>query len=197
VVDGARVSSGSGVILQAMENDDPFLKAMMSGHPPMGMGPPPPGMGPDGAPAGMKRAPISPDIVGTFRNTVLKGDFYNGRTAQGGMSLTFDHAGVSGVISTSTTAPATGKEPTRETYQEIGHVVNTVAPTKTAHGLTVSLDAASRWTVTGTSYLTGLTLAPGAVIEGADGHKLRITVNGKAIAPKPGNYTGAITIGLL
>ena len=81
IIDGAKVSAGNGIILQGMENDDPFLKAMMSGNPPPGMGPPPPGMGPSGAPPGAK--PQDPNIIGTFRNTVLAGDFWNGRTKQG------------------------------------------------------------------------------------------------------------------
>jgi len=190
VVDDAKVSAGNGVILQAMENDDPFMKAMLAGHMPEGMGPPPPGteqMLPAATPQ------FSSDVVGTFRNTVLKGDFYNGRTAQGAMTLTFENAAVTGRISTSTVASATGKEPTRETYQEIGHVVNTPAPTRTDKGLKVSLDAKSHWTVTGTSYLTSLVLAPGARID-AGAHTLRMTVNGKPAAVKPGSYQGAITL---
>jgi hypothetical protein len=194
LVDGAQVSSGNHTILQAMENDDPFMKAMMSGHMPEGMGAPPPGMAADGDHAGAKPKAISPDVVATFRNTALKGDIWNGRTAQGAMRLSFERASVTGVISTSTTASATGAEPTRETYREIGHVVNTPAPTTTANGLSVTLDDTSRWVVTGRSYLTALSLAPGAVISAAGAAHLRMTVDGHAVRPHAGSFAGKIVI---
>lgn len=192
VVDDAEVTSDNGVILQGMENDDPFMKAMMSGHLPEGMGAPPPGMGPSGGRPDEK--PRSPDIVGTFRNTILTGDFWNGRTAQGAMTLRFENTKVTGRISTSTVAPASGKEPVRETYQEIGNVVNTAVPSTSGKGLAVALDGKSHWTVTGTSYLTRLELAPGALID-AGARKLIVTVNGRSVKLKPGVLTGAITLG--
>lgn len=194
LVDGAAVRADNGVILQGMENDDPFLKAMMSGTPPEGMSAPPPGMGANGGHPGDK--PMSPDIAATFRNTVLTGDFWNGRTAQGGMTLRFENAAVTGRISTSTTAPASGQEPVRDTYREIGNVANTATPaTGKAKGLAVSLDGKSHWTVTGTSYLTRLELAPGARLD-AGARKLTVTVNGKAVPVKPGVLKGAIALGV-
>lgn len=193
VVDGAKVTAGNGIILQAMANDDPFLKAMMSGHLPEGVSAPPPGMGPSGDHPD-KHSPVpSPDVVGTFRNTAFEGDFFNGRTEQGAMRLRFENAQVVGRMSTSTVTPASGKEPVRETYQEIGNVTNTTAPTKTGNGLTVSLDGQSHWTVTGTSYLTRLELAPGAQIDGGKQH-LKLLVNGKWVKIKPGVYEGRITL---
>lgn len=191
VVDGATVTSGSGVILQGMENDDPFLKAMMAGRAPEGASAPPPGMGATGGRPDEK--PQSPDIVGTFRNTTLAGDFWNGRTAQGGMTLSFEASTVTGRISTSKVAPASGQEPVRATYREIGNVVNAAVPSKTSKGLAVVLDAASRWTVTGTSYLTKLDLAPGAKLD-AGSRKLVATVNGRRVVLRPGSYSGAITL---
>ena len=191
VVDDAKVIAGNGIILQAMENDDPFLKAMMRGDAPPGMSAPPPGtemMLPSAGPQ------FSPDVTGTFSNTTLTGDFYNGRTQEGAMALRFENAAVTGIISTSLVAPATGKEPTRETYQEIGHVVNTPAPTETDNGLSVSLDGKSRWTITGTSYLTGLTLEPGATVNPASGRKLSMLVNGRRTPLRPGDFKGAITL---
>lgn len=190
VVDNAKVRAGNGVILQAMENDDPYMKAMMSNgagpgasagtDPPLGMtsGPPP-----------------SPDVVATFRNTKLVGDFFNGRTTQGDMTLRFQKTSITGRITTSTVAPASGREPTRETYREIGRVTNTPAPSATAHGLTVSLDATSQWTVTGTSYLSSLQLQNGARIDGGD-KKLRMLVDGREVSLRPGRYQGAITLEL-
>jgi hypothetical protein len=191
IVDSASVTARGGTILQAMENDDPFMKAMMSGHPPPGMGPPPPGMGPTGGHPGDK--PQSPEIIGTFRNTSLMGDFWNGRTKEGGMTLRFENASVVGRISTSTTAPVNGKEPVRETYREIGSVINTATPSKTGKGLALSLDGRSRWSVTGLSYLTRLEIAPGARVDGGV-RKVSIAVNGRKVVLKPGKYEGAITL---
>ncbi|MBS0481348.1 MAG: right-handed parallel beta-helix repeat-containing protein [Proteobacteria bacterium] len=193
LVDDAKVTSGNGIILQAMENDDPFLKAMMSGKMPEGMGAPPPGMNPDGDHPGPKGLPSSPDVSGTFRHASLTGDFFNGRTAQGGMKLRFEDTQVTGRITTSTVAPASGKEPVRETYQEIGNVTNTPAPATTANGLAVSLDRKSHWTVTGTSYLARLELAPGAQID-AGASKLQLLVDGKPAKIKAGVYAGKITL---
>ena len=194
VVDDAKVVSDSGVILQSMENDDPFLKAMMSGHPPAGMGAPPPGMGPDGDHPRGSRAPANPDVTAVFRNTSLAGDFYNGRTGRSTMRLSFENATIVGVISTSKTAPATGKEPTRETYREIGHVSNSVSPPRPDNGLSVMLDGRSHWTVTGRSYLSNLTLAPGARLDALPGNRLRLTVNGKTQPLHAGNYRGSILL---
>ncbi len=194
VVDDAKVVSGSGVILQAMENDDPFMKAMMSGHLPAGMAAPPPGMGADGDHPRGSLSPASPDVIAVFRNISLAGDFYNGRTKPSAMRLSFENATVTGVISTSTTAPATGQEPTRETYREIGHVSNTVSPSKPGNDLSVTLDGRSHWTVTGRSYLSSLTLAPGARLDTVAGHHLRLTVGGKTKPLRTGSYRGSIML---
>ncbi|MGE8135444.1 hypothetical protein ACQKO5_17720 [Novosphingobium subterraneum] len=192
VVDSAKVTAAGGTILQGMENDDPFLKAMMSGNAPAGASAPPPGMGPTGGRPDEK--PKDPNIIGTFRNTKLVGNFWNGRPKQGGMVLRFENAEVIGTISTSSVAPASGKDPVKETFQEIGHVTNTAIPVKGEKGgLTVSLDKSSRWVVTGTSYLNSLETEPGARIEAATG-TLGITLNGRPVALKPGKIKGAIVV---
>lgn len=204
VVDGAQVTAGNGIILQAMPNDDPFMKAMMSGQMPQGMGGPPPAGASDsaGSPSGGALPPLgivangppsSPDVAATFRNTVLIGDVFNGRTTEGALTLRLETATLTGVISTSVVAPATGKEPTQASYQEIGNVTNTATPTVTKNGLSLSLDAHSRWIVTGTSYLTSLALEPGAIIDGGD-RKVRVTVNGKPVTRLRGTFAGRIAV---
>jgi len=194
IVDDAQVISDSGVILQSMENDDPFMKAMMSGHLPAGMDAPPPGMGPDGDHPRGSAAPASPDVTAVFRNAAVKGDFYNGRAKKSTMRLSFENATVMGVISTSTTAPTTGREPTQETYREIGHVSNTAVPPGPDNGLSVTLDGRSQWMVTGRSFLSELAVAQGARIDAAAGHHLRLTVDGKARSLRPGSYRGSIVL---
>lgn len=190
VVDSAVITAAGGIILQAMDNDDPFMKAMMSGNPPPGMTAPPPGMGADGgAPNGKS---YSPDVTAVFRHVALDGDFWNGRTKEGNMTLRFEDADVAGRISTSTVAPASGTEPVRATYREIGNVVNTAAVT--GRTLAVSLDTGSAWTVTGQSLLTRLELAPGARILAPASKQIELRVNGRKVAVRPGTYTGAITL---
>lgn len=192
-VDNAIITSGNRVILQAMENDDPFLHALMRGEIPEGMGAPPPGMGADGGAADKKGPPPNPAVVATFSNVDLEGDFWNGRMAQGGMELTFENARVSGRIFTSTTAPASGKAPVRATYREIGDVTNTAVPASKPNAMVVRLGEATRWTVTGTSYLSSLTIAPGASIEGSAG-AVALTVNGRQRPIRPGTYTGRVML---
>lgn len=65
-------------------------------------------------------------------------------------------------------------------------MVNTPAPVIN-NGVIVSLDEKSIWNVTGTCYLSSLSIAPGATIQGA-----ALIVNGKAVEIAPGVYTGKI-----
>jgi hypothetical protein len=192
VVDDASVSAGNGILLQAMENDDPFMKAMMSGQMPEGMSAPPPGSGPPGGPA-RQGPPPSPDVVATFRDVSLAGSMYNARAQQGGMKLRFENADVTGVLSTSIATPAVGKEPVRATYQEIGNVANAVGPVAGGKGLDVQLDATSHWTVTGPSYLSSLAIEKGATID-AGGRPLQMTVNGKKEPIRSGEFKGQIVL---
>jgi hypothetical protein len=193
VIDNAEVVAGNGILLQAMLNDDPFMVAMMRGETPPGMSAPPPGTESMMPGAGAR---FSPDIVATFRNAALAGDVYNARTAEGRMSLQLDHASLAGVVSTSTTAHVLGSEPTRETYREIGNVVNTPQPMGVDGGMDLAVGQGSRWTVTGTSYLTGLEIAEGAVIEGAGGRAVELRVNGRRQRLRAGSWDGAIVISL-
>ena len=189
VIDDASVEAGNGVLLQAMENDDPFLKAMMS-H---GGGPIP---GIDAAAAGGNHQPaFSPDVIATLRHTRLVGDIYNGRPAQGGMSIRLEDAALQGRISTSRVEPASGHDPTQATFREIGRVTNTPSPMP-GHGLSVALDRSARWTVTGTSSLTALELSPGGTIEGAAQRHVRMTIDGRNVPVRPGRYHGAIKLEL-
>ena len=71
--------------------------------------------------------------------------------------------------------------------------------TQTAHepvnnGVIVSLDETSIWTVAGTSYLTKLTIAKGAVIKAPKGKTLTMTVDGIKKKIVPGTYTGKIVM---
>jgi hypothetical protein len=62
------------------------------------------------------------------------------------------------------------------------------------NGVVVTLDAASKWVVTGQSFLTSLTLAEGAQLSAQAGKTLTMTVNGTATPVAPGTYTGVIEL---
>jgi len=208
LVDDARVSAGNGILIQTMENDDPIMKAMAAGGPgspmipPGGMeqmnpgggadAPPPPPPPPGGAP--ISTEVFSPDVEAILRATTLYGNVYHAMPKVGAMRLSLQGARLTGVISTSTAAPASGKAPTKETWREIGEVGNTPVPFTGAKGLSLQIDGASTWTVTGTSYLNAMTLAPGAQVVTPAGEPATLLVNGKATALKPGTYQGALVV---
>lgn len=80
-------------------------------------------------------------------------------------------------------------------YFDLSNVKQTAAM-PVNNGVVVTLDKDSVWTVTGTSYLTALTIENGAQIKGAGGKRLCMTVDGAEIALLPGRYEGKIMISL-
>jgi len=214
VVDNAKLNSSSGVILQTMENDDPF----MSGGGPRGGsgtsgGPGAARAGSDqgaapandrgGAPGG--RAPVSRptfsgDVNATLKNVTLNGDIIHSMTTRGDMIITMENAIISGAITTATAKHAlgpNGEELTMqhpELYYLIGEVENTYCATGDKYGLKVSLDGKSTWVVDKTSYLTSLTLPQGATIKAPEGYSVTMTVDGIETAIKAGNYIGKIVL---
>jgi hypothetical protein len=180
IIDNAKINAGNGIILQAMINDD--LMAPTGPLP----GQANPAVAADGTAPGA--------VSAVFRHVALTGDIINSRTSQGDMSLTFESARITGSITTATAAPSTGKAPTAKTYTLIGDVKNTFGPTTDQYGLQLSLDRRSSWTVDQTSYLTRLTLAPGATIGAHAGFAVTLLVNGQKTPIKPGTYTGNIVL---
>jgi hypothetical protein len=183
VVDGATLNPGNGVILQGMDNDDPIMVEMAK-HPSTLPGPP------AGTPT------YSGDIVADFQHVQLHGDLLNGMTDIGDMVVSLQQASIEGAISTSTTAPCSGKAPTRETLHQIGCVTNTLGANTGSHGVKLSLDGHSRWVLDKTSYLNELTLAPGAVVSAAHGHTLTLLVDGVQTPLKAGSYKGKLVLKL-
>jgi len=133
------------------------------------------------------------DGAATFTDIALKGDFYNGMRKGKNMVLTFEGASVEGVIS-ATRAKHRVSSIDASTFYELGIVTNT-ARAAVNNGAIVQLNSGSRWTVTGTSYLTALTLAAGATVRAPRGKSVSMTVDGTATAITAGTgYTGAITL---
>jgi hypothetical protein len=65
---------------------------------------------------------------------------------------------------------------------------------KAAHGVELSLDNGSSWTVTGDSTLTALTIASGATVKAGAGVRLTMTVDGAETGIQAGTYHGKILI---
>lgn len=206
IVDGATLNSGTGVILQAMVNDDP----MATGMPPMDggdMGGAPgeePGAG--GAPLGAAAASPVRDINATFSNTTLVGDMINSNTKDCNVNVSLKNATLTGAITTATVvseaslrgvdftkfAPFTNEGAAFAFL--IGWVHNTYTAVDDPFGITATLDAESTWMVDETSYLTGLTIAKSGSVTAPAGYKVSMTVNGERQALKAGSYSGKIVL---
>ena len=110
------------------------------------------------------------------------------------LGLTLKDTTITGVISSATQKYRDGLTLIDESNRrEMSNITQAAAPTVN-NGVIVSLDRTSRWTVTGTSYITALELAPGAVIEAAAGKALTATLDGTEIALAPGRYAGKIVL---
>jgi hypothetical protein len=124
-------------------------------------------------------------VKANFSNMKMSGDIYNSRFSAGqNISVSFDNATIKGVISSGIqkhTLAEPGETVTKETYYKIGHV--TVTPAETvANGVIVTLTNGSVWKVTGTSYLSSLTVDDSSSVKLSGG--LTITVDGEAVSAK-------------
>jgi hypothetical protein len=110
------------------------------------------------------------------------------------LDLKFVNAKVNGVISAATAAYKDGVVIIdASNYGELSSVTQT-AHEPVNNGVIVSLDKKSVWTVAGTSYLTSLTVAKGAVIKAQRGKTLTMMVDGVQTPINAGTYKGKIAI---
>jgi hypothetical protein len=198
---GAQLLPGNGILMQVMENDDPGPVMVNGKLVNEGVY-----TEPTGDPVRDNTFDVtavhSTDASATFSNIVLKGDFYNGirggSAATGGLVgenlvLTFNNSRVEGVISASQTKHHVSTITSAE-YKQLGEVTNTVHSIIN-NGVIVSLNSGSRWTVTGTSYLSKLVIAANATVAAPGGHTVTMTVDGVPTTIVPGNtYTGSIVL---
>ncbi len=99
-----------------------------------------------------------------------------------------------GIASSATAAYRDGlTEITEATRYELSCIRQTPAPTVN-NGVIVSVDADSSWIITGTSYITSLTLAENGIIKGQSGKKIVMTVDGAETELKAGSYRGHIVL---
>ncbi len=121
---------------------------------------------------------------------------HNGNDLKGAMNLGVNlvNTAVTGIISSAEQHYREGLAViTSGNRDELSNVTQTAAE-PVNNGVVVTLDSASRWAVTGTCYLTSLTLAEGAELTGAEGKALTMTVDGAETPVAPGAYTGLIRL---
>jgi hypothetical protein len=121
---------------------------------------------------------------------------HNGNDLKGAMNLGVNLANttVTGVISAAGQKYREGLAViTAQNRDELSEVTQFAAQ-PVNNGVVVTLDAASKWVVTGQSFLTSLTLAEGAQLSAQAGKTLTMTVNGTATPVAPGTYTGVIEL---
>lgn len=109
------------------------------------------------------------------------------------MALTFDNARITGVISSSESHHAKPELDMLKDYKLFGVVTNT-AHEAINNGVIISLTNGSTWIVTGTSYLTSLSIDTGSTITGAVGYNLSMTVGGVKKTIEAGVYKGKIML---
>jgi len=107
------------------------------------------------------------------------------------MVLNLSNANITGMI-TASRAKHEKDTITSEEYRLLGEVTNRPCAAVN-NGVIVSLNG-STWTITGTSYLTGITITEGSAIKAPEGYKVTMTVDGAAKAIKAGAYKGNIVL---
>ncbi|MBN1625291.1 MAG: hypothetical protein JW944_02100, partial [Deltaproteobacteria bacterium] len=152
------------------------------------------GMQGGGMPMGMPGGGSS-EVSATFSNMTLNGDMVTSMTGESNVIINLENATITGAITTATAVPV--GEPSYEKYYLIGEVTNTYCATDDKYGIKASLDKTSKWIVDETSYLTGLTMADGAVIAAPEGSSVTMTVDGVNKPIKAGEYIGKIVLTII
>jgi len=204
---GARLNPADGVLVQVIDNDDPGPVMVNGVLENAGVYTQPTGQ-PTKDSTFDVTAVHSGDSVFSFTAAALAGDFYNGyrggpTTGGGGpgpspasglnLVLNLSASSVTGTI---TSALSTHFVDTidSDNWYDLGKVSNS-PQAAVNNGVIVSLASHSKWTVTGTSYLTALSLDATSAVTGQHGKKVTMTVDGTTTAITPGaSYTGAIVI---
>jgi hypothetical protein len=189
---GAALQPGDGILVQVMDNDDPGPVMVDGQLENAGVY-----TQPAGEPARDASFDVtevhSTDSILSFSQIELQGNCYNGMRADLNLVLNFAASQVTGVIS-ATLAEHLVDTIDSSNWWELGAVTNT-AQAAINNGVIVSLASGSRWAVTGTSYLTSLTLDATSSVTAPPGQSVSLTVNGTPTAIEPGgSYTGALVL---
>ncbi|WP_300680958.1 Ig-like domain-containing protein [Nocardioides sp.] len=167
------LTTDNGVVVQVMNQDDP--------------GPFPPATYNDptsvtqtASDASLANASLTARTNANLTGTSVKGDFFNGVTTAKNLVVTLNDSTVKGRIS-STKAVHAGTV-NEANYDRIGMVTNTVQAPVNA-GVIASLTKGSTWTVTGTSYLTSLSVDATSTLRGVGGKAVTITQGSMTYTP--------------
>ena len=206
---GARLSPGDGILVQVMDDDDPGPVVVNGGLENAGVYTQLAGEPVKDPTFDVTVVHPDSDSVFSLSDIELTGNFYNGLAcgpssggaagpgggAANGLNLVLNLA-ASRVVGTITATLATHSVDTitSANWWELGKVSNVAQPVIN-NGVIVSLTGGSRWTVTGTSYLSALSLDATSSVSGPDRKPVTMTVDGAATEIKPGgSYTGAIVL---
>jgi len=187
---GAKINPGNGVIMQVASDDQPADMSSAGYYEEPTTAPEPI--------AGFDNTSADGAATTNFSNIDLKGDFYNSvgwgkLTDKLNMALNLNRSSITGVISASESHHASSKI-TVANLREFHAITDTVRPAVN-NGVIVNLTNGSKWTVTGTSYLTKLALDGSSSVTAPTGSSISMTVNGSMMDIKPGQiYTGAIVV---
>ena len=207
---GAQLKPANGVILQAIDNDDPgpvMRDGLMANT---GVWQEPEGPAPR-VPGFDLAAEHDTDMRLRFAKATLHGDFFNAirvRQIGGGFGpdgpskeppkmsganlvLSLSDSTLQGVV-TSARARHLKSPIGAADYQWLGRVTNTPEPAVN-NGVVVRLQR-STWTVTGVSHLSALEIGEGSVLRAPDGRALSLQVNGVETPIRPGRYQGRLVL---
>ena len=113
------------------------------------------------------------------------------------MLIELKNTRVEGIISSAAQSYREGVKVINQANRlELSNITQTAAPTVN-NGVIVRMDRFSSWLVTGTSYITALELGENAIVKGAHGKKLVMTVDGVETPVEWGHsYYGKIVLSL-
>jgi len=205
---GASLNPGDGILVQVMDNDDPGPVVVNGVLENAGVYTQPTGEPTKDTSFDVTEVHADSDSIFTFTGIRLDGNFYNGlyggpASSGGGpgggaasglnLVLNFASSQVAGVI-TATLATHLVDTITSANWWELGHVSNVAQPVIN-NGVIVALTDHSKWTVTGASYLSALSLDASSSVSGPGRKQVAMTVNGTVTEIEPGgSYTGAIVL---
>ena len=142
---------------------------------------------------GMDDGAALPKPMGPPPEDMTKPMMKDNRTPKN-LELIMKNTRLAGIVSSAVQAYREGvTQITAENRMELSNVTQTAAPTVN-NGVIVSLDKNSVWEVTGTSYITSLTLEAGAKLIPAQGKTLTMTVDGVETEIVPGKFKGKIVL---
>lgn len=124
----------------------------------------------------------------------IRGFIGDGLQGAKNLDIKLTHAVLKGRISSAKAAYAPGVTLiTKENCEELGEITETPSHAVN-NGVIVHMDGRSVWTVTGSCFLTSLTLEEGSSIQAPEGKKLALWVDGNRCEIEAGTYQGAIEL---